>query len=340
MSSSDSYSIELLNNSIIYIYRCILPVICILGNIGNLLTALVFAKKSWRKNVCVFYFNIVLVSNTCYINSTMVAAICIFGFNIQLQNSNVVLCKFYFYAAFLFSTLFPTILILASIDRLLISSQNVDTRLYSSKRLAYFSISISTIFWCIFFSHVLIEINIQELYPNYFLCYYDLSNSYYQFVSYSSLFLSCLFCFGIIVLCILAFKNVRHIRAIPRQQRQQIRTMTKKDFQLLRCLFIQDFLYIIFTIGFTIFTVYQAATIHQIRTPLEQALMDFFYKLFIILEYIPYCASFYIFVVVSKSFRNELKRMIYKIFGKDLVPIREEENKQENVFNVANPVVS
>ena len=51
-----------------------------------------------------------------------------------------------------------------------------------------------------------------------------------------------------IILSIFAFKNVRHIRAIPRQQRHQIRSMTKKDFQLLRCLFVQDIVYIIFSI--------------------------------------------------------------------------------------------
>jgi hypothetical protein len=137
-----------------------------------------------------------------------------------------------------------------------------------------------------------------------------------------------------------AFKNVRRIRAIPRQQRQQIRTMTKKDFQLLRCLFIQDFVYIIFSIGLTVFDVYQAATIHQIRTSLEQAIVDFFYKLFILLNYVPYCASFYILVVASKAFRNELKRMICKLCGKDSITIREEENKQENVVTIVNDVVS
>ena len=76
--------------------------------------------------------------------------------------------NYFIYVSFLFSTLLPTILILASIDRLLISSQNVDTRLYSSKRLAYFSISISTFFWIVFNFHILIKVNIQELYPSVF----------------------------------------------------------------------------------------------------------------------------------------------------------------------------
>jgi hypothetical protein len=143
-----------------------------------------------------------------------------------------------------------------------------------------------------------------------------------------------------IILSIFTFKNVRRIRAVPRQQRQQIRTMTKKDFQLLRCLFVHDIVLIIFSIGSAFFTVYQTATANQIRTPLEHAVLTFITNFGTFLRLIPYSASFYIFVVVSKAFRNELKRMIYKICGKDLVPIREEENKQENVFTVANHVVS
>jgi len=128
-----------------------------------------------------------------------------------------------------------------------------------------------------------------------------------------------------------AFKNVRRIRAVPQQQRKQIRTMTKKDFQLLRCLFAQDIVYIIFSIGLSISTVYQAATMHQMQTPLVQAINAFFYNISIFLHHIPYCASFYIYVVVSKAFRNELKRMVYKICGQKISSTCEEENKQENV---------
>ncbi|CAF3684379.1 unnamed protein product, partial [Adineta steineri] len=57
----------------------------------------------------------------------MLGLVLLNGFNVNLQNSNVIVCKLYFYASFLFAALSPTILILASIDRLLISSQNVDT---------------------------------------------------------------------------------------------------------------------------------------------------------------------------------------------------------------------
>ena len=339
MSTSSSFTIDLLNNFILYLYLYIVPVVYILGNLGNFLTIFILAKKTWRKNVCVFYFTVCLVSNTCYINTTLLASFFTFGLHTNLHNSNIVICKLYFYASFLFTSLLPTTLILASIDRLLISSQNVDTRLYSSKRLAHFLISLNTFFWIFYLVHTLIKVNIQELYPSYFACYYDRSSFYIQFVSYSSLTFSCLFCAIMIILCVLAFKNVRRIRAVPRQQRQQIRTMTKKDFQLLRCLFVHDIVFILFGSLITLFQVYQRVTTEQAQTSLGKAIEDFIYNVFVFLNHIPSCASFYIFIVVSKAFRNEVKRLIYKLCGKNVAVVREEDNKQENVVDVVNAIV-
>ncbi len=331
MSSSDNEFIDRLNNTTVYIYKYIVPVFYIMGNIGNLISALIFSKKSWKKNVCVFYFNIYLLSTSLYFSCSTLASIFITGYNINLQNSYVVLCKIYFYFVFLFATIPPSVLILASIDRLLISSQKVDTRLYSSKRLAYFSISLSTFFWIVYYFHVLIKVNIQEYYPSVFICYYDLSQMYLAFANYSIVVINALFCLLMIILSIFAFKNVRFIRTVPRQQRNQIRSMTKKDFQLLRCLFAEDIIYITFTLWLCMYYVYSTATKDQIRTATGQAIDNFLENLFTFVYDISFCLSFFIFISVSRAFRRQLKRMIYKIFGKDLVAPREEENRQENV---------
>jgi hypothetical protein len=148
-----------------------------------------------------------------------------------------------------------------------------------------------------------------------------------------------------IILLIIALKNVRRIRAVPRKQRQKIRTMTKKDFQLLRCLFVQDIVYIICNLFLTIYYAYAATRIDQTQTYLELIISDFLKNLFTLLEFIPFCASFFIFIVVSKAFRSELKRMIYKMIGKKLISIRNKENRQGIVrrdsveLNVVNTVV-
>ncbi|CAF1307041.1 unnamed protein product [Adineta steineri] len=268
----------------------------------------------------------------------MLGLVLLNGYNVNLQNSSVIACKLYFYASFLFAALSPTILILASIDRLLISSQNVDTRLYSSKRLAYFSISISTVFWIVFNSHILIKANLQEFAPFYFVCYFDLFSTYFDFVSYSIAVINVILDILMIVLCVFAFKNVRRIRSIPREKRSQIRTMTKKDFQLIRCLFVQDIIFIIFTTLISTFYVFDAITKYQNGTILEQAIRNFLYYFMTFLYSTSYSVNIFVFMIVSKAFRHELKRTIYKIIGKDLVPIREEENHERD--NVEMNVVS
>jgi hypothetical protein len=146
------------------------------------------------------------------------------------------------------------------------------------------------------------------------------------------------------VLLILAFRNARRIRAIPREQRKQMRSMTKKDFQLLRCLFFQDIVYIVCNIFLNVYYVYSVARIDQNPSNLELIICDFVKKLLSFLQLIPYCDNFFIFIIVSKVFRNELKRMLYKMFGKNLSPIREDENRHEHVekdsmkLNVVNTV--
>jgi hypothetical protein len=221
MNSTDiSYYMDIFDNIVVYIYKYILPVFYIIGNIGNFLSALIFFKRSWRKNVCVFYFNICLFLNTACINFYMLGSIFVYGYNINLLNSNVILCKFFYYVSYVFSSLLPAILISASIDRLLISSQNIETRLYSSKRLAYLSVSISTFFWIVYNIHFLIKVDIYELYPSVFYCFYDISQTYLEFIAYSSLIITFLYCLTMIILLIFAFKNIQHIRVIPRQQRK------------------------------------------------------------------------------------------------------------------------
>lgn len=338
MDSNEEYLVLLLNNIIRYTFQYVVSLLYILGNLGNAFSAWIFLQRAWRKNVCVFYFNICLLFNTCYINGTLLGSIFTLGFNINLHNSFTSLCKLFYYTALVFSTLFPTVLFLASLDRLLISSHNVDTRLYSSKRLAYVLITISTLFWSLFFIHALVKVDIQELYPSYFVCYYDQSVAYTQFALYSGLIINLLLIIPMIFLLIVTFRNVHRIRAIPRQQRQQIRSMTKKDLQLLRCLFVQDVIYVIFSIPINIFYVVQALPRDRPPTPMEQAIGYFFNLFSTFLHHIPYCVGFFVFITLSRGFRNEFKRLIWSICGKPVAPLREEENPERNVVAVVTEV--
>jgi len=327
MVFNNTVTTEVLEYFTFYLNRYVLLIAYMFGNIENVLTAIIFAKKCWRKNVCVFYLTVYLVISFAYLNSIVLTSIFVYGYDIDLQNVSTILCKLYFYCAYIFLTLSPTILILASVDRLLISSQNVDTRLYSSKRLAYFSISLSTLFWMIFSIHTLIKVSIYEVYPSRATCYYDIASSYSDFVSYSSIVFVASFFIIILVLCICSFKNVRHIRFVPRSQRHQLRTMTKKDFQLLRCLFAYDLVFITCCVPLILVTVYQVILKGYAQVELLQIIENFAFKTSMFIAHVPFWIGFYICLAISKAFRTELKRMLYRISNQPLVSTRDDENK-------------
>ena len=240
------------------------------------------------------------------------------------------------YFALLFSILSPTVLICASIDRLLISSQNVDTRLYSSRRLAYFLIGTTTLSWLIFFSHVLIQFEIQQFTPFFSICLFNPNGFYGIFLVYSMLLINVLSFFVLIILSALSFDNVRRVRSIPRRQRQVGRTMHKKDFQLLRCLFAKDIICIICNLFLCFYVIFNTLTTFRILKAWEQKLDTFLFRVSSLVHHIPACASFYTYVVISKAFRQNLQRMAWKMIGKNIVANVEEEPNELEVRQVAN----
>ncbi|UJR14356.1 hypothetical protein I4U23_001352 [Adineta vaga] len=123
MASSTRQTIEILNNIVVYTNRYVGMILYIISNIGNLLSLMIFLKKSWRKNVCIFYFLNCILINLLYTNSTMLGTVLSFGFNINPADSNVIICKIHYYLSYLFATLSPNVFVCASIDRLLISSR-------------------------------------------------------------------------------------------------------------------------------------------------------------------------------------------------------------------------
>jgi hypothetical protein len=329
-ADGNDYIAYLINIST-HLYRYATTIFYIVAMLGNFTCMFIFIQKSWRKNVGVFYFLVDLLCGTIFVNSSMLAAIFINGFNIVAHNFNAVFCKLYFYVSYVCSIYFPTVLILASIDRLLISSHDVGTRLYSSKRLAYFSITISFIVLTLFSLHVLIKAGIEQIYPSVFICLYELSSFYMDFFTYSVLTMSILVLVVMVVLSILAFNNVRHARLVPREQRKRIRSMTRKDHQLFRCLCIHNIIYIIFSILIVCSIVYNRLIKFQSRTAVEQATDLFINNLGSFLYHIPYCSSFFIFISMSKAFRQAFRRTIFKCFNKDAIDVRDNEQNRNEV---------
>ena len=331
--------VELINKIIIVLYQYICTSLYISGNVGNLFCLIIFCQKPWRKNVCVFYFLVLLLLDTIYLNSSVVGYFLTYGFNFNLIRVNGVVCKLFNYVSIFLSILSPTILICASIDRLLISSKNIDTRLYSSRRLAYFSISISSIIWSIFFLHVLIKFDIQQLTPFYSICLFNLMEFYAIFMLHSMLLINIVVFVVMIILSVLSFKNVHRIRSIPRRQRQIGRTMHKKDFQLLRCLFAKDIIYIFCNIFLCFYVIFNTITSSRVRTLWEQQLNALLFHVSSLIHHISSCASFFTYVLISRAFRQDFQRLVWKMVGKDIPAIRDDEPNEQVIGRVTQEMV-
>ena len=317
-------SLEFLTNIPIYLNRYIGPIAFILGNIGNLLCFRIFLIKTWRKNICIFYFLICLILNTIYIYTVLVRTVFVTGFKINVLTRNTILCKSSYYLAYLSIVYFPILCILSSIDRLLISSQNIDTRLYSSKRLAYLLISTSFIIISVFSLHVFIRVSIQETSSIVFICYYDQSLFYRKFILYSNLILSLGSQLIIFIISFFSFRNVRRIRAIRQKKRDRIRSMNKKDFQLLRCLYAHNILYLFSILANIVSLIYGLIYSIDTRTTIQQIIFNFFFDFGAFIHSVFRCSSFFIFISLSKAFRQEIKRLGYRICNQNVNPIQDE----------------
>ena len=101
--------------------------------------------------------------------------------------------------------------------------------------------------------------------------------------------------------------------------------MRKKDFQLLRCLFAKDIIYIVCNTVLCTYFIYKFIPKSQAQVIQEQQITAFIFNMASFIHHIPFCASFYIYVIISRAFRQSCQRLIWKMFGKDIGVIPEEE---------------
>ena len=295
------------------------PILVILGTVSCTLSLIVFTKKNLRKSPCSLYFAAMSISNLILIYISVLITILQYGYNIMPTAHNLPLCRFTVYATFVFSTLSPFYLILASIDRVLITSPNARTRHRSTYRLACTCIIIGTLFWIIVHIHALVFGAIIEAAPNYFICYFQLG-AYFMFAGYYTFLIQ-----GILVpflLIIFGLWSIKNIRSMSRRRVAPVLSTTgitngdythpiqAKDRQLVLILLINICVYIIFGWMFPIFLIYQQITQNHVKSLVQSQIEVLISAVSIFSDYIPICIGCYTNVLASKTFRNEVKKTL------------------------------
>jgi hypothetical protein len=282
---------------------------------------MIFTKKNLRKNPCSIYLIAYNLANLLYIYAQLFASTLNAGYGINPKRYNLSLCRIGTYTSVLSNCLSPFYLILASIDRILITSPNALTRQKSSRRLAYICLGVGTLFWTLFHGYILIVATITTVAPNVFLCYFEHGNSLAFFSYYQTV--KEVLAFSLIIFCgSWAIKNIRstHRVAVAHERSacrtggiamtNNIQSNSSKDRQLIAMLLMDSSIYALFSFVFAIYLIYVQVTQNYVKSINRSLIENFVQSISLYSIAIPFCTSCYSNLIVSKTYRSELKKVI------------------------------
>ena len=301
-----------------YLYQFGSLVLLSIGTIGCILNVMVFNQRSLRKNPCSVYFIAYNLANFVFIYSSLLPTTLNLGYGIDFSTRNIVICRVRLYITILSNVLSPLYLVLASIDRVLITSSNALTRRRSTRRVACTCIASGTLFWASLHAPILFLANIIQIGPYVFICYFRLS-VYISFISYCTLFKATV-AFLLMAICGLwSIKNIRNLQPV-RPAASLSATVattgtttysnTSKDRQLCFILLIDIITYVLFSFWFTIYLIYQQITQNYVKNGERIQMENIISNMCQFSGSIPFCISCYANLIVSKTFRSEVKKML------------------------------
>jgi hypothetical protein len=300
-----------------YLYRFGGPVFIVLGIVSCLLSLMVFTRKTLRQSTCSVYFIAFNIANLLFIIFSLLSFTLEIGYNIDPALHNLPYCRVRIYFGYLFDCLCPCYLLFASIDRVLVTSRNARTRKRSTHRLAYMSIGINTIIWILIQIHVVFFVNILEVEPGYFYCYIE-PGWYAIAISYLSLVKEISIPSSLAVCGIWSLKNIHnmhHNRVIPILSRSgqtvanNLHSTRSRDRQFVLMLSIDIITYILFNFMMPVSLMYEQISQNRERSVTQTYIILLIRNVAIFSVHIPFCVNSYTHLLVSKTFRNEVKKI-------------------------------
>jgi len=200
---------------------------------------------------------------------------------------------------------------------MLVTSRNALTRRRSTHRLAYICIFIGAIFWALFHSHALIFPTITEIAPQYFICNFQ-QGIEESFIVYYTILEETLLLSIMIICGLYSINNIRDLGRVRAAPNESVRGTTvangsyspsSKDRQLLSMLLMDIIIYTLFSFVLAIFFMYQQITQNYVKSSGRIQVENNVRNLCFFCLNIPCCTSFYANLIVSKTFRNEVKKM-------------------------------
>ncbi|CAF2944540.1 unnamed protein product [Rotaria sp. Silwood2] len=306
--------------STIILNRWFVPIMFLIGVLGNIFNLMVFTRKNFFRKSCFLYLLAASINNIVMFLIGLSTRIMDDGFQITIFRSDSdVYCKFRIYLVYTLFAISNWFLVFASFDRFYSTSQSALKRQrFCCNRMAFKLICL-TVIGCLL-THIHIIIYYKYLYylnvynkPT-LTCASD-NGIYTMFFSFFMLiFYSLLPPILMLLIGLLTLNNIRKSHQQINPNRTQ--TLTRRDaHQLIKTLSIQIALLIITTIPHSSYWIYMAFASGQysMKTNLTLEYEKFILNIVRLILYINYGSIFYIQISISKTFRNEFIKIINKM---------------------------
>ena len=302
-------------------------VLLLIGIISCVCNLLVFTQDTLRKNPCTIYLIAINTLNFVYICWAFTIRILTYGYGLDFTATNATFCRSVYYVSFVFTSCELSYLLLASIDRVIITSPNAATRQRSTRRVALVCLTFATVFWFIGHIHILFFVKILQFGPYYSVCYYP-QGTYTTVMTFYAIGVNGVLTVSLMTLFGLwAVSNVRRLRRTNNATEQSTSgsgttgTVTvirpnmrqSKDHQLVRMVLVDILSYIICKCPVPIMVFYNVITQEQQKSAEQRAIEQSALQLCYFVYFINNCISCYTNMLVSQTFRMELKRVLLKI---------------------------
>ncbi|CAF0975621.1 unnamed protein product [Rotaria sp. Silwood1] len=292
-------------------------IIFIFGTVGNILNCLVLSQRTFHSNPCAFYFLISSIVNLISIIFGLTTKI-MASWHLDPTETNNWICKIRVFIVFTSRTMGIWLIMLASIDRWLLSSRSGYRRDLSNIKIAKLGIIISFLLSNIVFIHMIYcyEANILDAplkcYGKNITCRLITDLIYGLVTILIPLLLMILF-------SIMIISNIQHLRhrikvvtVVTVRIPLQIKSIKLKrtDHHLLRMLLIQVLLLLIFCMPQALHKFYITFKSTNSMNNWQDALNHFLYNLDVILAFIASGMPFYLYTLAD---RTVFRRAFYEL---------------------------
>ncbi|CAF0795886.1 unnamed protein product [Adineta steineri] len=284
-----------------------LGIIWLIGNIGSVLTCLVFHQPTFRKSSCSMYFIASSFSQLLAFNFALLYRMLQYGYNVQTINQNFWFCKIRFYLFFVIIANSRYNIIMASIDRYFASSRNALRRQWSSPKIALRVIIGNAILWSLIYIQVMVFYQIINNSCQPQLGVYGIFFSIYISIDSGILPIFLMLLFGILTVRNVhqTGKRIEPTTKNPDGKSIPTSKISKKDVQLQKMLANQIILFIFLNIPNPCYLVYRTLTINVTKSSARLTIEAFINNMTYVPLYLGFALTFANFAVSSKMFRRE-----------------------------------